>query len=172
MEKTREEIEKDIINFLDGGGYCALGTCKDNIPRVTPVSFENEGMNLWVIGDPGGKIENIKANPRVSVGVYSRIEDDKDNISLQIFGKAELVTYDTNKNEFMDRAKKRGMIDRLESRRNKQTGLVYSPFLKKELPMEDILRRIAFIKIIPDEVVYLHIKTQGGGTYKAKWKRQ
>ena len=172
MEKSREEIEKDIIDFLDGGGYCALGTCKDNVPRVTPVSFENEGMTIWIIGDPGGKIENIKANPKVSVGVYSRIEDDKDNISLQVFGKAELITYDTNRQEFMDRATKRGMIARLESRRNKETGLVYSPFLKKELPMEDILRRITFIKIVPDEVVYLKIKAQSGGSYKARWKRQ
>ena len=172
MEKSREEIEKDIIDFLDGGGYCALGTCKDNVPRVTPVSFENEGMTIWIIGDPGGKIENIKANPKVSVGVYSRIEDDKDNISLQVFGKAELITYDTNQKEFMDRATKRGMIARLESRRNKETGLVYSPFLKKELPMEDILRRITFIKIVPDEVVYLKIKAQSGGSYKARWKRQ
>jgi len=172
MEKTREEIEKDIIDFLEGGGYCALGTCKDNIPRVTPVSFESEGMTLWIVADPGGKIENIKANPKVSVAVYSRIEDDKDNISLQIFGNAELITYDSHQKEFMDRAKKRGMIDRLESRRNKQTGLVYSPFLKKELPLEDILRRITFVKIVPDEVVYLLIKAHGGGSYKARWKRQ
>src|SRR3990172_6931436 len=106
MQGKRHKLEKEKKNFLDGGGYCALGTCKDNIPRVTPVSFESEGMNLWIVGDPGGKIENIKANPMVSAGVYSRIEDDKDNISLQIFRKAELVTYDTNKDEFMDRAKK------------------------------------------------------------------
>lgn len=166
----REEVEKKIIDFLDGGGYLALGTCRENIPRVTPLSFESEGMTIWIVADPGGKVENMKANPNIAAAVYSRMEDDVENISLQIQGKAQLITFDSSHDEFMDRAEKKGMLKRLESRKNKETGLVYSPYQKKELPMEDILKRITFLKLEPDEVTYLSL---GGpnGSYKSKWKR-
>ncbi len=167
---TREEIEEKIIDFLEGGGYLGLGTCKDNIPRVTPVSFESDGMTIWVVADPGGKVENMKANPNIAAAVYSRMEEGVENISLQIQAKAQLITYENNRDEFMDRAKKRGMLERLEERKNKETGLVYSPYQKKELPMEDILKRITFLKIEPDEVNYLSLGGPGGGQ-KFKWKR-
>ncbi|RMF96524.1 MAG: hypothetical protein D6734_03565 [Candidatus Schekmanbacteria bacterium] len=166
----KKEIEKMIIDFLDGGGYLALGTCKDNIPRVTPVSFESEGMTIWIVADPGGKVENMKANPNVAAAIYSRIEEGVENISLQIQGKAQLITYENNRDEFMERAKKRGMIERLEQRKNKETGLIYSPFLKKEVPMEDILKRITFVKIEPDEVTYLSLGGPEGGK-RFKWKK-
>ena len=170
MTISKEELEKKIIDFLDGGGYLALGTCKDNIPRVTPVAFEADGMTIWIVADPGGKMDNMRANQNIACAVYSRIEDDVENISLQIQAKAKLITYDSDKDQFMKMAEKRGMIGRIESRKNKETGLIYSPFLKKEVSMEDILRRITFLRIDPDEVAYLSLGGPQGG-FKAKWKR-
>jgi len=84
---TGKELEEEIITFLNmmsnkpggkrtkpgcninHGKGCALGTCVDNEPRVTPIDFFNEGMTVWIAGQPGGKIANIMRNPKVSVGI-------------------------------------------------------------------------------------------------------
>jgi len=100
MAKSKEEIEKEILSFLDlnsthkGDGTqpgcglqhglaCALGTCRDNLPRVTSVDFFNDGLNIWILGDPGGKIVNIRANPNVAVGIYTRMDHSVENRSIQ-----------------------------------------------------------------------------------------
>ena len=51
MVRTKEEIEKEIIEYLDKnstkkagpGTPCTLATSIDNIPRATPMSFYNDG---------------------------------------------------------------------------------------------------------------------------------
>jgi hypothetical protein len=100
MAKSKEKIEKEILSFLDensthpGDGTqpgcglkhglaCALGTCRDNLPRVTPVDFFNDGLNIWILGDPGGKIVNIRTNTNVSVGIYTRMNHSVENQSIQ-----------------------------------------------------------------------------------------
>ena len=68
---TGKELEEEIVEFLNKmssrsggkrtqpgcnlnhGKACALGTCVDNQPRVTPVDFFNEGMTIWIAGEPG-----------------------------------------------------------------------------------------------------------------------
>ena len=65
MGKSREELEKEIIQFLDEGSTkmgdvnakcalkhgiaCVLATSRNNIPRATPVDFFNEGLSIWII---------------------------------------------------------------------------------------------------------------------------
>ncbi len=109
MAKSKEEIEKEILRYLDEnsthkgdeslpgcglrhGIACALGTCRDNIPRVTPLDFFNDGLNIWILGDPGGKLVNIRANPNVSVGIYTCMDHSVENRSIQLWGKASLIT--------------------------------------------------------------------------------
>ena len=64
MEKSKAEIEKIILDFLQehGENYftCALATCWENEPRNTPVDARNDGLNMYFVSDPGGKLENIK----------------------------------------------------------------------------------------------------------------
>lgn len=68
---SAKELEDEIIEFLNEmssksggrrtkpgcnlihGKACALATCVDNKPRVTPVDFFNEGMTIWIAGEPG-----------------------------------------------------------------------------------------------------------------------
>ncbi len=110
MAKSKEEIEREIIKFLDEssskkskpGTPCALGTSKDNIPRVTPIDFYNDGLTLWMTGDPGEKIATIRANPNVSVGIFSPIDRSKENRSVMLKGKASLVTYREQKDLYME----------------------------------------------------------------------
>ena len=118
-EMQVEDLEKEIVEFLDRmankpggkrtkpgcnmihGQACALGTCVDNKPRVTPIDLYNDGLTVWIAGEPGGKIANIMRNPQVSVGVYEPVDHSREQKSLQIFGTAELINMKNNPEEFL-----------------------------------------------------------------------
>jgi hypothetical protein len=110
-KKTKTQIRKDIIDFLNatsgqidprpGKHSCgirhrnslALATCSGQEPRATVLEFFNEGMTIYIYGEPGGKIANIRRNPRVSAVVYEQpLDHGAFQRSLQLFGTAELIT--------------------------------------------------------------------------------
>jgi nitroimidazol reductase NimA-like FMN-containing flavoprotein (pyridoxamine 5'-phosphate oxidase superfamily) len=78
MEKSKEEIEKLILDFLNehGENYftCALATCWENQPRNTPIDARNDGLNMYFVADPGGKLEYIRRNPEVCLAYLSPLE--------------------------------------------------------------------------------------------------
>lgn len=66
-------LEKEKVDrLLDRGQVAALATVNaDGTPYVTPVHFWYDGERLYVHGLPAGqKVENIKANPAVSMTVW------------------------------------------------------------------------------------------------------
>ena len=81
----------------------------DNQPRVTPVDFFNEGMTIWIAGEPGGKIANIMRNPSVSIGIYESVDHRIEQKSLQAWGKAELINLKNNPQAFKKRMTDFGM---------------------------------------------------------------
>ena len=105
-EKKKEEVEKLILEFLKehGENYftCALSTCKDNKPRNTPVDARNDGLNMYFVADPGGKVENIRINPNVCLAVFIPVGKQymKNARGLQMWGRAEIITLRDNPEEF------------------------------------------------------------------------
>ena len=81
-KKSNEEIEKDIIQFLNitsgkvdhspdefscgniHNTSLVLATCSKDVPRATPLEFFNEGLIIYIFGQAGGKILNIKRNKK------------------------------------------------------------------------------------------------------------
>ena len=53
---------------LNHGLACVLCTVHDGMPRATPIDFFVDGMTLWLAGEPGLKIRNIRSNAQVAVG--------------------------------------------------------------------------------------------------------
>jgi len=90
-----EELEARILAFLASRRLCVLSTCRSRIPRATPILFRSKGFTLFMAGEPGQKLGNIKQNPNVSVGVFdpkSEFSDDIHDITgLQIRGHARLL---------------------------------------------------------------------------------
>ncbi|NTV92480.1 MAG: pyridoxamine 5'-phosphate oxidase family protein [Chlorobiaceae bacterium] len=90
-----KELEERIQQFLASRRLCVLSTCRDNIPRSTPILFCSKGVTLYMAGEPGLKLGNINLNPRVSVGIFdpkSEFSDDLHDITgLQISGHARLI---------------------------------------------------------------------------------
>jgi nitroimidazol reductase NimA-like FMN-containing flavoprotein (pyridoxamine 5'-phosphate oxidase superfamily) len=170
MEKDKQTIEQEIVDFLDKtrskkgipgvgcgtkhGNALVLATCKDNIPRATPLDFYNEGLTLYIFAEPGGKTGNIRSNAHVSAAIYQQPMDHSlEQKSLQIWGKATLITRKSNEQEFMDRVEKWGIREMAKA--------LVSPHIKRgeltqdklDVAVEKMLDSLNLIKIEPEKIV-------------------
>jgi hypothetical protein len=191
MERTREEIEREIINFLDehstkradpsdpDGGInpgtpCALGTSRDNIPRVTPIDFYSDGLTLWMTGDPGEKLATIRSNPNVSIGIYTKPDRSKENCSIMLKGKASLVTYREQKALYMEVVSKIGILGTIKKAIQsgaveKRSDLGITPGDDYESQLDKMMDIITMIRVEP-EIIALRI-TQPGGAAEGAGER-
>lgn len=96
-EMPRERLEKEIKLFLKERKILVLCTSNtDCIPRATPMDFYMErgiaNYNLYVGPSPGRKVDNIKANPHVSIGIYTPLDTGKiQGMQITANGKERLV---------------------------------------------------------------------------------
>ena len=186
MGKSSEEIEKEIISFLnststkkgDGtlpgcglkhGNACTLGTCKDNIPRVTPVDFFNDGLTIWILGDPGGKLGNIRSNPRVAVAIYTPMDHAKENRSLQLWGKATLVTRRHQKELFKETVEKFGIPEAI--RKTIKTNMASCTDEELEAALDKQMDKITLIQIEAEKIAHLIILPDEGPE-KLLWEKE
>jgi len=170
--KSKADIRRDIIAFLNttsgqvdqkpGKTSCGirhrnalvLATCANNRPRATVLEFFNEGMTIYIFGEPGGKIANIKRNELVSAIVYEQpLDHAAFQKSLQLFGTAEIITVRNRPRVFwskirtwnMDKVGKKIMGPMLRARNI--SGAEAEQFLKRGL------ESLSLIKIIPEHVI-------------------
>jgi len=170
-----QELERELIAFLDAmsnhpggkrtkpgcnqkhGKACALGTCVDNKPRVTPIDLYSDGLTPWLAGEPGGKIANIMRNPNVSIGIYEPVDHSREQKSLQIWGTAQLINPQNNPGEFNRRFAAFGLDEAL-------TGMIEELVLNGQMPggqekavFEKLTKKFNLIKILPEKMVLLHM---------------
>lgn len=173
---TGKELEEEIIEFLNKmssrsggertkpgcnlnhGKACALGTCVDSQPRVTPVDFFNEGITIWIAGEPGGKIANIMRNPRVSIGIYEPVNHRIEQKSLQVWGRAELINIKNDPQEFKKRMTVFGLNEAASGVIEKYAQVGNIPKEEKEAVLEKVSKQLNFIKIVPEKMVLLDMK--------------
>jgi hypothetical protein len=90
-----DELEARILAFLAARRLCVLSTCRNRIPRSTPILFRSKGFMLFMAGEPGQKLGNIKLNSNVSVGIFDPkaefSEEIRDITGLQIRGQGRLL---------------------------------------------------------------------------------
>ncbi len=95
MEKmSKEELKKEIREFLDKRKVLVLCTCSDNIPRATPMDFytEKDSFNIYLGPAPGRKVKNIEKNPIVSIGIYTPLSEGKiQGMQITASGKERLI---------------------------------------------------------------------------------
>jgi nitroimidazol reductase NimA-like FMN-containing flavoprotein (pyridoxamine 5'-phosphate oxidase superfamily) len=91
----QQEIETYIAEFLLGNNMCVLATCNSNSPRATPIEYRSKGLTLYLAGEPGTKIQNITANPNVSIGIYFPYTGLESAKGAQITGKAAIIKKDS-----------------------------------------------------------------------------
>mgnify|MGYP001113114535 CR=1 FL=1 len=171
-ELSKSAVRRKIMDFLNrtsgrvdakpGKKSCGmihknalvLATSAKDIPRATVLEFFNEGLTLYIFGEPGGKIANIKRNPRVSAVIYEQpLDHSKLQTSLQIFGKASLINIRNNPKLYRAKAKKYNItyiMKKLLSPSVKDlnlSGEALEQFYKKGFESLNI------IKITPDHII-------------------
>ncbi len=189
IKKPKAQVKKEIIAFLDRS--CGLAdlkprrhncgmqhrnclvlatSCKDT-PRATPLEFFHEGLTLYVFGEPGGKIANIKRNPKVSAAIYEQpLNHAKKQQSLQIFGTAELINMRTNPRLLKSKAKKWNLYGVLGTFLKSATkGQKLSSEQKNELGAK-LLDAINMIKITPHHIILREYNTDFSMP-KYEWKK-
>lgn len=151
---SREELEKEIIDYLSKKQPCSLATCgKDGWPRVSVVDYVNDGLTIYIFSEGGDKFKNLKENSRVGIGIGTSSKAMKTR-GVNIWGIAEV--FDDETPEFAHGIK------------------VFSPILKDmekatggsiKIPKE-ILR---LIRITPTKMVYHHTNK---GIKHAIWENE
>jgi general stress protein 26 len=96
-----KDLEKRIIQFLEGQNMCVLATCSNDVPRATPIEYRSEGTTLYFVGEPGTKLRNMKNNPNVSIGIFLPYIGWDSAKGAQITGKAKIISRD-NSTEFKE----------------------------------------------------------------------
>ena len=93
---SKEELEKEIIDYLSKKHPCSLATCgKDGIPRISVVDYKNDGLTLYVMTEGGAKLKNIKENNKVAIGLGTSTQTMRSVRGVNIWGTAEIFTDDT-----------------------------------------------------------------------------
>lgn len=70
LHLARDELEKEIIDYLSKKQPCSLATCgKDCAPRISVVDYVNDGLTMYIISEGGDKFKNLKENNQVAVGI-------------------------------------------------------------------------------------------------------
>ena len=74
-------LRKVIHEFLNKRKVLVLCTCSNNVPRATPMDFYMEkncdNFNIYIGPSPGKKLDNIRENPVVSIGIYTPMSEGK-----------------------------------------------------------------------------------------------
>lgn len=172
--KTQAQIKREIITFLNRmsthkgtpgigcglahGSSLVLATSRNNQPRATTLDFFNEGLTLYILAEPGGKIANIRSNPLVSAAIYEQPLDHSQNQqALQLWGKATLINRKNNKRLFESKMKKWGLYEvaRVLIRGNlRKAGIPEKEMeTQVEKTLEKTISSMNFIKIEPEKII-------------------
>ncbi len=139
------ELEQHIARFLKTQNVCVLASCKDNVPRATPLEYYSNGTTLYVMPEEGQKMDNIRENPLVSVGIFAPYIGWLSVKGAQITGEATIITR-ADIEEFQD-----GLSVYQWEKSAKEIGL-------KELPQSFRLLKITAHAI---ELLDISLKTKG-----------
>jgi nitroimidazol reductase NimA-like FMN-containing flavoprotein (pyridoxamine 5'-phosphate oxidase superfamily) len=88
---SKDELRECITNFLRENCICTLATCSNNIPRSTIVRYRSKDLTIYVLTEGGGKIKNIRENPKVSASICGEYSGFQSVKGLQVWGKAEII---------------------------------------------------------------------------------
>jgi len=94
-------LEERIIEFLKEQNMCVLATCDNGLPRATPIEYHSKEITIYFVGEPGIKLENMKKNPNVSIGIFLPYTGWDSAKGAQITGKAKIISRE-NSTEFKE----------------------------------------------------------------------
>jgi hypothetical protein len=91
----KKALQARIAAFLASRNMCVLATCAWDVPRATPLEYHSDGTSLYMMVETGRKIENIRENPNVSVGIYGLYKGWLSVKGAQITGVGKVLTVES-----------------------------------------------------------------------------
>jgi len=152
---TREELEREIINYLSKTQACSLATCsKDGTPHISVVDYLHDGLTIYIFSEGGDKFKNLKENNKVAIGIGTSAKTVKSVRGVNLWGIAEVFTEDTPEFAY-------GMK-------------FFGPILKEQAkeiggPLNLPKGTTRMIRVTPTKIVYSHINK---GIANAHWEAQ
>lgn len=163
MAQGRAVSETIIKSFLREHGErymtCALATCAGNEPRNTPVDARADGLTMYFVADRGGKLDNIRTNPKVCLAGFIPVGTGymKNARGLQMWGRAQLLTLQEQPEAFHRGA----AVIRIDEIAEKFTGAA--------LP-EEVKATLTIVKIIPKRISYFD--STGAEPVRYVWEQE
>ncbi|GIE81682.1 hypothetical protein Aph02nite_76320 [Actinoplanes philippinensis] len=92
----RDRLEERILNLLSSQNMCVIATTgRDGAPHATPVRYFHLGFELvFTALGTSPKIRNLRADPRVSAGVFAPLVGQASSRGAQLFGTARVLEPD------------------------------------------------------------------------------
>ncbi len=152
-----DEFERVITAYLSTHNVLHLATCSENEPRSTTLEYFNNGLTVYLLSEGGGKLANIRKNPRVSYTVadpYSPAEDYFGAAGLQAWGTATVFQKNDDPEEFQ----------RIHAFSGTGEGLK-----KQGLDRQAARVNLNVIAIEPEKIRYLNYRA---GFRKAVWMKE
>ena len=152
---SREELEKEVVDYLSKKHPCSLATCgKDGVPRTSVVDYVNDGLTIYIFSEGGRKFKNILENNKVSVGIGTSNQTIRSVRGVNIEGIAEVFFEVTEELAYAMKLFKPLFEDFQE---------------QIEVPIEFPPGMMRIIRITPTRMVYYHYNK---GIANAQWEAQ
>lgn len=88
----RDRLEERILNLLSSQNMCVLATAGADGPLATPVRyFHLDFTIIFTAMSNSPKMRNIRADPRVSIGVFAPLVGQASSRGAQLFGTARIL---------------------------------------------------------------------------------
>src|SRR5512132_2729039 len=82
----REPLEERILNLLSSQNMCVLATIGPGGPLATPVRYFHLGFTIvFTALGTSPKMRNIRADPRVSAGIFAPLVGQASSRGAQLF---------------------------------------------------------------------------------------
>lgn len=149
-------FERDLNKFLSRNQVLHLGTCRNSVPRVTPVMYRHHGLIFYVLTEGGGKLSNLRENKTVCFSIAEPYDNSRDvlgNKGLQAWGTANVYSMRHDPEKFRTALKNM----------NAQKGA-------RKIALENLPPQYHYrlIEIIPDKIKYGNPRE---GVFQIIWER-
>jgi hypothetical protein len=154
---SAKAFEAVLLKFLKEQHVLHLSTCRNDMPRATPLEYRLHGLTFYILSEGGGKFNNLKVNKTVAFSIAAPYDSDKDfwgSRGVQAWGKARVYSMKTNPRRFKDALKKMKALVTM-----KKLGI-------KTLPTQFNYR---VIEIPPEKIIYSDLRA---GVYHIAWTRK
>lgn len=142
----KDELHREIDNFLSSHNTCALACGAGDFVRCTPLEYAYRDGAIWIFSEGGLKFRALKDNLNVCLAVFDPYDGFGTLQSAQVTGTAEIV--DPDSSDFAEAAAAKG--------------------LKAEM-LPKIKQMLNLIKITPTRIDYLSSSLKSKGYDSRQW---